>query len=159
MDYYGVPREPELAFRGVYPVLPETGTIEVLADDFGQPNGLCFDLEEQRLFVNDTECCHIRVFEVRADGRLGGSRVWAEPAGDGPGAPDGMKIDAAGNLFCTGPGGVHVFGPDAVCLGVIRLPEVAANFTWGDPDLCGLFVCASTSLYRVRLALPGRPAF
>ena len=111
------------------------------------------------LFVNDTERGHIRVFEVQADGRLGGSRVWAAPAGEGEGAPDGMKIDAAGNLFCTGPGGIHVFAPDAACLGVIRLPEAAANFTWGDPDLCGLFVCASTSLYRVRLRTPGRPAF
>jgi gluconolactonase len=159
MEYYGLPRAPELTFRGVYRVLPETGTIELLADDFGQPNGLCFDLEERHLFVNDTECCHIRAFEVQADGRLGGSRIWAEPAGEGEGAPDGMKVDAAGNLFCTGPGGIHVFAPDAVCLGVIRLPEVAANFTWGDPDLCGLFVCASTSLYRVRLRTPGRPAF
>jgi gluconolactonase len=159
MEYYGLPREPELTFRGVYRVLPETGTIELLAQDFGQPNGLCFDLEERQLFVNDTERGHIRVFEVQADGRLGGSRVWAAPAGEGEGAPDGMKIDAAGNLFCTGPGGIHVFAPDAACLGVIRLPEVAANFTWGDPDLCGLFVCASTSLYRVRLRAPGRRAF
>jgi gluconolactonase len=159
MDYYGVPREPELAFRAVYRVEPETGTLELLADDFGQPNGLCFDLEEDRLFVNDTERGHIRVFEVQADGRLGSSRVWAEPVGDGPGAPDGMKIDAAGHLFCTGPGGIHLFAPDAGCLGVIRMPEVAANFTWGDADLCSLLVCASTSLYRVRLALPGRPAF
>jgi gluconolactonase len=159
MEYYGLPREPELTFRGVYRVLPEAGTIELLAQDFGQPNGLCFDLEERQLFVNDTERGHIRVFEVQADGRLGGSRVWAAPAGEGEGAPDGMKIDAGGNLFCTGPGGIHVFAPDAACLGVIRLPEVAANFTWGDPDLCGLFVCASTSLYRVRLRAPGRPAF
>ncbi len=159
LDYYGVPRAPELAFRGVYRVEPEARTIALLADDFGQPNGLCFDLEEDRLFVNDTERGHIRVFEVLPDGRLGSSRVWAEPAGDGPGAPDGMKIDAAGNLFCTGPGGIHVFAPDAACLGVIRMPEVAANFTWGDADLRSLFVCASTSLYRVRLTAPGRPAF
>ncbi len=159
MEYYGRPREPELAFRGVYRLDPETRALTLLADDFGQPNGLCFDLEERRLFVNDTERAHIRVFEVEADGTLGSSRVWAEPEGEGPGAPDGMKIDSAGNLFCTGPGGIHVFAPDAGCLGVIRLAEVPANFTWGDADLRSLFVCASTSLYRVRLQVPGRRAF
>lgn len=29
-----------------------------------------------------------------------------------PGVPDGMKVDAEGNLFCTGPGGLHVFAPN-----------------------------------------------
>jgi gluconolactonase len=99
------------------------------------------------------------MFDVSADGTLAGSRVWAAPEGEGQGAADGMKIDSASNLFCTGPGGIHVFGADATCLGVIRMPEVAANFTWGDADLRGLFVCASTSLYRVRLKTPGQPAF
>jgi gluconolactonase len=159
MEYYGRPREPELDFQGVYRLEPESGTLALLADDFGQPNGLCFDLDERRLFVNDTERAHIRVFEVEVNGTLGSSRVWAAPAGEGAGAPDGMKIDAAGNLLCTGPGGIHVFAPDATCLGVIRIPEVPANFTWGDADLRSLLVCASTSLYRVRLKVPGRPAF
>jgi gluconolactonase len=69
-----------------------------------------------------------------------------------------MKVDSAGNLFCCGPGGIHVFAPDATCLGVIRTPEVVANFCWGEDDLRTLFVTASTSLYRVRVAVPGRAA-
>ena len=75
------------------------------------------------------------------------------------GGPDGMKIDSAGNLFCTGSGGIHVFDANAVCLGVIRFPEVVANFTWGDDDLRSLFVTASTSLYRVRVKVPGLVLF
>jgi gluconolactonase len=159
MEYYGLPREPELPFRGVYRLEPDAGQLELLADDFGQPNGLCFSLDEKRLFVNDTERAHIRVFDVSADGRLANSRVWAAPEGEGEGAPDGMKVDSAGHLFCTGPGGIHVFAPDAACLGVILMPEGVANFTWGDADLCSLFVCASSSLYRVRVKIPGQPAF
>ena len=159
MAYYGLPREPELSFRGVYRLEPDAGKLALLADDFGQPNGLCFSLDEKRLFVNDTERAHIRVFDVSADGTLANSRVWAAPEGEGEGAADGMKVDSAGHLFCTGPGGIHVFAPDATCLGVILMPEVAANFTWGDADLCSLFVCASTSLYRVRVRIPGQPAF
>jgi len=157
VEYYGVPREPELAFRGVYRADPGGGPLKLLADDFGQPNGLCFSLDEARLFVNDTERGHIRVFAVRPDGTLAHGRLWAETVGEGAGAPDGMKIDSAGNLYCCGPGGIHVFDPRANCLGVIRTPEVAANFCWGDDDMRSLFITASTSLYRIRVQVPGRP--
>jgi gluconolactonase len=159
MEYYGLPREPELSFRGVYRLEPDAKKLALLADDFGQPNGLCFSLDEKLLFVNDTERAHIRVFDVSADGTLANSRVWAAPEGAGEGAADGMKVDSEGDLFCTGPGGIHVFGPDASCLGVILMPEGVANFTWGDADLRSLFVCASTSLYRVRVEVAGKPAF
>jgi gluconolactonase len=155
-EFYGLPRDPILGFRGAYRADPETRKLTLLADDFGQPNGLCFSLDEKRLFVNDTERQHIRVFDVRADGTLANSRVWAETVGEGAGAPDGMKIDSAGNLYCCGPGGIHVFDPAGKCLGVIRVPEYTANFNWGDPDLRSLFITASTSLYRIRVKVPGR---
>ncbi len=157
MEYYGVPRDPQLMFRGVYRAGAEGGPLTLLADDFRQPNGLCFSLDETRLFVNDTERGHIRVFAVKADGTLGDGRVWAETTGTGEGAPDGMKIDSAGNLYCCGPGGIHVFDRGATCLGVIRTPEVAANFCWGDDDMRSMFITASTSLYRIRVTTPGRP--
>ena len=155
MEYYGVKRPEQLGFKGVYRAGPG-GTLTLLADDFAQPNGICFSADERRLFVNDTERGHIRAFDVRDDGSLSGSIVWAQPAGDAPGAPDGMKIDSAGNLFCTGPGGIHVFDGSAACLGVIAVPEGAANFCWGGKDLRDLFITASTSLYRLRVLVPGR---
>ena len=99
---------------------------------------------------------HIRVFDVGADGSLSSGRVWAEVAGEGPGAPDGMKIDAEERIYCTGPGpGIHVFGRDAAPLGVIRIPEGVANFCFGGADMRTLFVTASTSLYRVALRAAG----
>ena len=158
MEYYGVLREPELDFRGVYRVGAEPKSCELLASDFAQPNGLCFSLDGRRLFVNDTERQHIRLFEVGANGSLSGGNVWAETAGEGPGAPDGMKIDSAGNIYCCGPGGIHVFDPGAICLGVIRVPENAANMAWGDADLRSLYITASTSVYRIRVAVPGLAA-
>ena len=166
LEYYGVPREPQLAFRGVYRVGSGVGSgvdgstrgggtaPVLLADDFAQPNGLCFSADERRLFVNDTECMHIRVFDVRADGSLEGGSVWATLEGDGDGAPDGMKLDREGNLYCCGPGGIHVFDADARCLGVIRTPRVAANFTWGE-DGHSLFITASEALYRIRVRVAG----
>ncbi|OGL03305.1 MAG: gluconolactonase [Candidatus Rokubacteria bacterium RIFCSPHIGHO2_12_FULL_73_22] len=157
--YYGVERPQELPFQGVYRVGPDPGAPELLADDFERPNGLCFSLDERRLFVNDTARQHIRVFDVAPDGGLRGGRLWAETKGDQPGAPDGMKLDAAGNVYCCGPGGIHVFDPDAGLLEVIEVPERTANFAWGDDDYRSLFITASTSLYRIRTTTPGRPVF
>ena len=159
MDYYGLKRDVVLGFRGVYRVAPEGGPPQLLADDFGEPNGLCFSLDERRLFINDTERGHIRVFDRKVDGTLTDAGIWAETKGEGNGAPDGMKIDSAGNLYSCGPGGLHVFAPSGDCLGVIRTPEVAANFCWGDDDLRSIFITASTSLYRIRLKTPGRSAY
>jgi gluconolactonase len=155
-EYYGKPRPVQLGFRGVYRVAPD-GKLALLADDFAQPNGLCFSLDETRLFVNDTDRQHIRVFDVKPDGTLANGRVWAETKGAGQGAPDGMKIDTEGNVYSCGPGGIHVFDPQGACLGVINVPEYTANFCFGDDDFRSLFVTASTSLYRVRVKVPGRP--
>ena len=104
IEFYGVPRPTELDFRGVYRLDPDTKALNLLADDFKQPNGLCFSRDEKHLFVNDTERGHIRIFDVRPDGTLDRGRVWAETTGEGPGAPDGMKIDSDGQrlLLWTG---------------------------------------------------------
>ena len=154
-EYYGTPRSLDLDFRGVYRAEPDGSTLTLLADDFGQPNGLCFSLDESCLFVNDTERQHIRVFDVRSDGTLANGLVWAETTGEAPGAPDGMKVDTEGNLYCCGPGGIHVFDPLGTILGVIQTPEPTANFCFGDDDYRSLFVTASHSLYRCRVIVPG----
>ena len=157
--FFGVERPQELAFQGVFRVGADPKSPVVLVDDFDRPNGLCFSLDETRLFVNDTARKHIRVFDVTSTGGLAHGRIWAETKGDKAGAPDGMKIDAAGNVYCCGPGGIHVFDPNGNLLEVLPTPEHTANFAWGDDDYRSLFVTASTSLYRVRRAVPGLPAF
>jgi gluconolactonase len=155
---FGVTRDVELPFEGVYCFNPEDKSLRLLVDDFAGPNGLCFSLDESQLFVNDTERRHIRVFEVATDGFLSKGRVWAETTGDADGVPDGMKLNQAGYLFCTGPGGIQVFDSQANCLGVIGVPPTA-NFAWGDEDLCSLFLTSVSSLYRLRLKLPGMKLF
>ncbi len=157
-EFYGVKREQELAFQGVYRAGADPRKPMLLVDDFDRPNGLCFSLDQRRLFVNDTARQHIRVFDVRDNGALAGGRVWAETKGEGKGAPDGMKLDSAGNVYCCGPGGIHVFSPEAVDLGVIQVPEYTANFAWGDHDLRTLFITASTSVYAIRTVVPGLSA-
>jgi gluconolactonase len=159
MKFYGQERPRHLDFQGVFRVGPNPTSPELLVDDFEAPNGLCFSLDESRLFVNDTARKHIRVFAVTSSGTLRDGRIWAETKGDKPGAPDGMKMDSAGNVYCCGPGGIHVFGPDGTSLDVIEMPEYTANFAWGDADYRSLFITAATSLYRLRVAVAGRPVF
>lgn len=155
---FGVLRDPELSFQGVYRLDP-SGDLTLLVDDFEQPNGLCFSPDEETLFVNDTQLGHIRAFPMRPDGSVGSGTVWARLEGAGEGVADGMKVDSQGNLYCAGPGGVHVFDASARSLGVIRVPEVTANFTWGGDDLRTLFLCASTTLRSIRVGIAGIPVF
>jgi gluconolactonase len=159
VEFYGVVREQELDFQGVFRVGPTPTEPVLLIDDFERPNGLCFSLDESRLFINDTARKHIRVFGVGGDGSLRNGRVWAETKGDKPGAPDGMKIDSAGNVYCCGPGGIHVFDTAGSLREIIEVPERTANFAFGGDDLRSLFITASTSLYRTRVATPGWRVF
>ena len=154
----GVPRGKELPFQGVYRINRD-GALLLLIDDFSKPNGLCFSSDEKRLFINDTDRQHIRVFDVLENGTLANGRLWAELTVDLPGVADGMKIDSEGNLYCSGPGGIHVFDSNAGLLGRILLPEIAANFTWGDDDLCSLYLAGTTTLYRLKVKIPGMQLF
>lgn len=150
----GIPRPQEQPVQGVYRVDSRDGAIVRLADDFDKPNGLCFSLDEQTLFVSDTARGHIRRFSV-ADDMLSGGEVWANVKGEGKGVPDGLKIDSKGNVYSCGPDGVHVFSPDAEEIAVVRTPEMCANFNWGDPDYRTLYLCCTTSLYSRRVEIPG----
>src|SRR3954466_15233113 len=81
MPGFGIEREQDLDFQGVYRIPPGGGDPEVLVDDFAQPNGLCFTADESLLYVNDTDRAHIRVFDVDAEGRLSNGRIHAENIG------------------------------------------------------------------------------
>jgi gluconolactonase len=153
-EKFGVLREQELDYQGVYR-LDDQNVLTLLMDDFSKPNGLCFSLDEQHLFINDTDHGHIRVFDVNRQGILSNGKIWAELSKEGIGVADGMKIDQTGNLYCCGPGGVHIFNQGGTCLGIIKVPEQAANFNWGDDDLSSLYICASTKLLRIRVNTPG----
>ena len=151
---YGTESEKELDFQGVYRLSPNGGTLTLLVDDFDRPNGLCFSPDESILYINDTERMHIRAFDVQPDGTIANGRVFGEEEGD-TGKPDGMKVDTHGNVYLTGPDGIWVFAPDGTHLGIILIPERAANLAWGGDDWKSLFITASTSLYRVACKVAG----
>ena len=161
---FGVPRPVELGFQGVYritPGAPPGAEPRLMVDRFlfDAPNGLCFSPDERRLYVNDTVQALIRVFDVGPGGVLSGGRVFAEGIRDAlrPGVPDGMKCDARGNIWVTGPGGVWVHAPDGRRIGRVAVPELVANLHWGGDGWRTLFLCASTSLYAVQTLVGPRP--
>lgn len=153
--FWGVPRQEELGFRGVYAVSGKSGELQLLADDFLAPNGLCLSADESFLFVNDSERNHIRRLHLGADGKSTQDVVWARLEHIGEGSADGMKLDRDENLFCCGPGGIHVFSRQGACLGLVRLPEFAANLCFGGEGLKDLFITATTRLLRLRVSNPG----
>jgi gluconolactonase len=155
---FGVERPCEQPVQGVYRA-GETREAELLLDDFEQPNGLCLSPDESLLYVNDTGRAHIRVFPMR-DGRpQPDGRVFAAGISDSPqcddGFVDGMKVDEIGDVYVTGPGGIWVFSPGGVHIGIIPVPEKVANLNWGGPDWRTLYITASTSVYLLPMSVRG----
>jgi gluconolactonase len=152
---FGHPRRRRLGWQGVFRIPPGGGDLELALpqDEFDMPNGLCFSPDESLLYVNDTPRAHIKVWDVGADGSLSNGRMFFEGIGTGvieEGIPDGMKCDERGNIWVSGPGGVWVISAAGEHLGTIEVPENVGNHTWGGADWRTLYICACTSLYRIR---------
>jgi gluconolactonase len=149
--------ERELPYAGVYRLAPDGGL--TLVADCEYPNGLAFSPDERILYVaNSRWAAYIHALELNADGTLRRRRIFADMSSDEPdGVPDGMKVDVEGRVYCTGPGGVWVFAPDGSHLGTIRLPEIPANLAFGGPDRRTLLLTARTSVYALRVTVPGVP--
>ncbi|NWF92254.1 MAG: SMP-30/gluconolactonase/LRE family protein [Syntrophaceae bacterium] len=152
---FGTFEEQELPFYGVYRLAPDGDHLSLLIDD-SVPNGLAFSPDESLLYIADTEMNHIRVFDVKDNGKTTNGRIFAEISGE-PLAPDGLKVDSEGNVYVTGKGGIWVFNPDGRRIGIIPIPELPANLCWGDKDWKTLYITARTSVYRIRLNIIGIP--
>lgn len=145
----------ELGFYGVYRLAPD-GTLSLLVDDFVRPNGIALSPDETKLYVNDSQEGHIRVFNIKADGTLDDGKLFAKlKPPSKAGAADGMEVDIKGNVYSTAPGGIWIFDPDSELLGIIETPEPPANLAWGNEDFQTLYITAKTSLYRIRLKVSG----
>ena len=170
---YGLPTQSdsdpikELEVNGVYRIpkalhqepgtAPARNELQLVAKDLPRPNGIAFSPDEKYLYVNNSEPKKLWMrYRVKEDGTLTDGKVFYDASSDPrPGAPDGMKVDQTGSVYSTGPGGVWIFSPEGKPLGVILTPERASNVNWGGADRKTLYITASSSIYRIKLKVPG----
>ena len=160
IDYEGRRAESEIGACNVYRADPVTGAVEAVATDFVKPNGLAFSPDERHLYIADTGGSHvpggprhIRKLPVGANAMsLGEGRVFAEC---GAGLFDGFRLDCEGRIWTSAADGVHCIEAGGSVLGKILVPELVANVCFGGLALNRLFICGTTSLYSVYLAVNG----
>jgi gluconolactonase len=149
----------ELEFNGVYR-LSADGKVSLLIKDLTFPNGIGFSPDEKTLYVaiSDPSAPRIMAYEVQPDGSVSNGRVFfdAKPlvASDRKGMPDGLKVDAKGDVWATGPGGVLIISPDGKHLGTVLTGQATGNCCWGD-DGATLYITADMYLYRVKTKTKG----
>jgi gluconolactonase len=154
-NYEGYQAEQELPCH-VYRIDP-SGVLEAVITDMNCPNGLCFSPDESLLYVADTgrigmgDPTHIRVFDMVAGRPLGGRVFHAIQ----PGAADGIRADADGNIWSSAGDGVHCVAPDGTLLGRIIVPEIVSNLCFGGREKHVLYITATTSLYALALNRKG----
>jgi gluconolactonase len=137
----------ELTFKGIYRISP-SGGLTLLDSTLDKPNGICFSLDESKLYVNESAQAKIYVWDVAGDSITNKRLFYQVPAS---GYVDGMKIDPKGNIYCSGPNGVWIISPAGLYLDKISM-ETPSNCNWGDADRKTLYITAGNSLYRIRLA-------
>jgi sugar lactone lactonase YvrE len=152
--YFSDLRAREDPAKSVVYQITRQGAVRVVADDCERPNGVALGPNQQKLHVADSGARNIHVYDVAGDGALRNGKVFATLKGEKPGVPDGLKTDEAGNVWCTGPGGIWVFNAAGKHLGVIETPEPAANCNWGE-GFHNLFITARTSVYKLTAKIPG----
>ena len=145
--------------EAVYRVDPRAGSLEMVTDALGKPNGLCFSPDYKRLYVADTGggATHgIQAHDVVDGSRLTNARSFATMDFRGKkGGADGIRADVDGNVWAgcgwagDGYDGVHVFAPDGARIGLVKLPEICSNVCFGGVKRNRLFMTASQSLYAV----------
>jgi gluconolactonase len=158
-NYEGYEADMEQEGCYVYRVAPESGEIKIVVDDFVKPNGLAFSEDEKTLYIADFACSHdpdgphhIRAFDVDEDENLRNNRVFCKVDA---GVPDGLCVDIHGNIWTSCENGVVCFDAGGTQLGRIKIPQTAANLTFGGAKRDRLYITATRSLYAVYVASSG----
>ncbi len=157
-NYEGFNAEQELPGCYVYRLDPRSGALTVVADDFVSPNGLAFSPDERHLYIADTglDCGTMRRFSVGEGGVLSGGEVFIRCQ---TGFYDGFRFDEEGRLWTSAGSAIHCHLPDGTLIGRILMPERVANLVFVGPKRNRLFICASSSLYALLLAVSGAKTF
>lgn len=145
----------QIPFDGVYHY--KDGKLTAIIKNLTLPNGIALSPDNRTLYVNNSgPAMRVIAYPLHADGSVGAPHDVKDFTGkEGPGVPDGMKIDSRGDIWTTGPGGIRIITPQGKVLGRILLPEVAANLAWGGPSGTTLYITARTHVYRIQTLVKG----
>jgi gluconolactonase len=144
----------------VYRRTPD-GKVTRETTELPRPNGLAFAPDGRTLYVSNADSLRpvILAYPLKSDGRLGKSRLFFDmtnlPGRHPKETPDGLKVDAVGNVYASGYGGIVVISPSGQHLGTIDPGVTAANCAWGD-DGHTLYIMASTFVCRVKTLMQGK---
>lgn len=165
---YGLPKRDkdesrEIDVCGVYRYSKKDGTTTLLTDKLARPNGIAFSPDEKTLYVaqSDPKAAIWMAFPVKEDGTLGEGKIFKDvtamaESGNFIGLPDGMKVDAKGNLWASGPGGLHVMTADGTLLGRIDTKQATSNCAFGGADGTMLYITADSLICRVQTKVKGK---
>jgi gluconolactonase len=163
-DREGHRADRELGGCYVFRFDPRHGTLRIASDALEEPNGLAFSPDESVLYVSDTSAAlrtdgsghhHIVAFDVVHGQDLAHPRVFAVIE---PGLADGFRVDVNGFVYTSSEDSVQVYHPDGKRIGRIPVPEKVGNLVFGGDQGNALYICASTSLYRIVLNTRGATA-
>ena len=163
-DREGYRADSELGDHYVFRFDPASGALQIVSDLVEEPNGLAFSPDERVLYITDTSAAlrtdgggnhHIMAFDVVGGQALAAPRVLAVV---NPGLADGLRVDIHGFIYTSSADSVQVYHPDGTRIGRIPVPEVVGNLCFGGAAGDELFICASSSLYRIVLATRGATA-
>ncbi len=162
-DFEGNKAESEIGASNVYRIDPASGAVTAVITDMVKPNGIAFSVDEKQLYVVDTgrthgaqNPAHMRVFDIGEGNKVSGGRVFADATA---GFFDGFRLDTEGRIWTSAGDGIHCYHPDGTLLGKVKVPEVVANCVFGGEKRNVLYICGTTSLYRVRLPVNGAKTY
>ena len=164
---YGLPQHEndpgrELKMCGVFRYSLKTQTTTLLTEELNRPNGIAFSPDEKTLYVaqSDPAAAIWMAFAVKEDGTLEKGKIFSDVTAMSKqpgikGLPDGMKVDAQGHLWATGPGGVHIMDVTGKLLGRIDTKQSTSNCTFGGADGTTLYITADMYVCRVQTKVKG----
>ncbi len=135
---------------------PDRDKLQLVIKDLARPNGVAFSPDEKFLYVAESGKREWMRYRVQPDGSVTDGRVFLDASTDpAEGGPDGVRVDKEGNIYGAGPGSVWIISSEGEHIGTIKVPERVSNVAWGDDDGMTLYITASTSVFRIRLKIPG----
>lgn len=156
---------------GTVHYVDQQGKTHMLDDGLAFPNGIVLTPDGKRLYLAESQKNRVLIYDVASPGKTGEPKVFAElptksaDAGQIDNQPDGMCLDAAGNLYVAhyGMKQVQVLDPNGKLIRQYGGGNVTtSNVAFGGPNMNQLFITGGIGaeageggLFRIDLGVKG----